>query len=143
MSTSPVEMPHTFLNTGLELFSDLTLKVADLSPATVAFGRKEIELAEHEMPGEIANALMLSVAHQGGGCIGMPIFAARPSRIAANIIARPTTADIYAPVGNEGGRILNPVFSCGASAGGKILYRNVAVRTSASGWKLPLDRSGW
>ena len=26
-------------------------KVADLSPETVAFGRKEIELAEHEMPG--------------------------------------------------------------------------------------------
>ena len=51
MSTSPVEMPNNFMNTGLELFSDLEFKVADLSPETVAFGRKEIELAEHEMPG--------------------------------------------------------------------------------------------
>ena len=29
-------------------------KVADLSPETVAFGRKEIELAEHEMPGLVS-----------------------------------------------------------------------------------------
>ncbi len=29
-------------------------KVADLSPATVKFGRKEIELAQHEMPGLMA-----------------------------------------------------------------------------------------
>ncbi|HEY4027844.1 MAG TPA: adenosylhomocysteinase [Candidatus Dormibacteraeota bacterium] len=36
------------------LFSDLPYKVADLSPRTVAFGRKEIELAEHEMPGLMA-----------------------------------------------------------------------------------------
>ena len=41
----------TFADTGLPLFSDLSYKVADLSPQTVAFGRKEIELAEHEMPG--------------------------------------------------------------------------------------------
>src|SRR5690606_11815573 len=33
---------------------DLPYKVADLSPRTVAFGRKEIELAEHEMPGLMA-----------------------------------------------------------------------------------------
>ncbi|MCZ6835831.1 MAG: adenosylhomocysteinase, partial [Planctomycetota bacterium] len=39
------------MNTGLPLYSDLPFKVADLSPETVAFGRKEIELAEHEMPG--------------------------------------------------------------------------------------------
>ena len=39
---------------GEELFSDLPFKVADLSPRTVAFGRKEIELAEHEMPGLMA-----------------------------------------------------------------------------------------
>ena len=32
----------------------MTYKVADLSPATVRFGRKEIELAEHEMPGLMA-----------------------------------------------------------------------------------------
>jgi adenosylhomocysteinase len=39
------------MDTGLPLFSDLTHKVADESPATVAYGRKEIELALHEMPG--------------------------------------------------------------------------------------------
>jgi adenosylhomocysteinase len=42
------------MSTGLPLFSDLPFKVRDLSPATVAFGRKEIELAEHEMPGLMA-----------------------------------------------------------------------------------------
>jgi adenosylhomocysteinase len=41
----------TFLDTGLPLFSDLTYRVADMSADTVRFGRKEIELAEHEMPG--------------------------------------------------------------------------------------------
>lgn len=41
----------TFLNTGLALDANLPFKVRDLSPTTVAFGRKEIELAEHEMPG--------------------------------------------------------------------------------------------
>ena len=44
----------TFLDTGLDLFSDPSStphKVADLSPKIVAFGRKEIELAEYEMPG--------------------------------------------------------------------------------------------
>ena len=44
----------TFLSTGLPLFTDLDYKVRDLSPETVAFGRKEIELAEHEMPGLMA-----------------------------------------------------------------------------------------
>jgi len=44
----------TFLDTNLPLFSDLPYKVADLSPELVAFGRKEIELAEHEMPGLMA-----------------------------------------------------------------------------------------
>jgi len=42
------------MDTGLPLFSDEQFKVADLSPETVAYGRKEIELAEHEMPGLIA-----------------------------------------------------------------------------------------
>jgi adenosylhomocysteinase len=42
------------MNTGLPLYSELPYKVADLSPKTVAFGRKEIELAEHEMPGLMA-----------------------------------------------------------------------------------------
>jgi adenosylhomocysteinase len=45
---------QTFMDTGLPLLADLRFKVADLSPATVAFGRKEIELAEHEMPGLMA-----------------------------------------------------------------------------------------
>ena len=44
----------TFMDTGLPLFNDIPYKVADLSPETVAFGRKEIELAEHEMPGLMA-----------------------------------------------------------------------------------------
>ena len=48
------ESTQTFMNTGLPLFSDLPYKVADLSAPTVEFGRKEIELAEHEMPGLIA-----------------------------------------------------------------------------------------
>ena len=54
--TSTAAMPSAtnFLDTGLPLFSDLPHKVADLSPETVAFGRKEIELAEHEMPGLMA-----------------------------------------------------------------------------------------
>jgi adenosylhomocysteinase len=39
---------------GEDTFSTLPYKVADLSPATVAFGRKEIDLAEHEMPGLMA-----------------------------------------------------------------------------------------
>ena len=39
---------------GEALFSNLPYKVADISPRTVAFGRKEIELAEHEMPGLVA-----------------------------------------------------------------------------------------
>ena len=43
-----------FMDTGLPLFNDLPHKVADLSEKTVAYGRKEIELAEHEMPGLMA-----------------------------------------------------------------------------------------
>ena len=54
MSTSPVEIPDTFMSTGRALFNDLPFLVADLSPETVAFGRKEIELAEVEMPGLMA-----------------------------------------------------------------------------------------
>jgi adenosylhomocysteinase len=42
-----------FLNTGLPLTSDLSSKVRDMSQAE--FGRKEIELAEHEMPGLMAS----------------------------------------------------------------------------------------
>ena len=43
--------PETFLDTGLPLFADMPHKVRDLSPETVRFGRKELELALHEMPG--------------------------------------------------------------------------------------------
>ena len=45
---------RTFLNTGLPLFGEIPHRVADLSPETIAFGRREIELAEHEMPGLMA-----------------------------------------------------------------------------------------
>ncbi|MSR19146.1 MAG: adenosylhomocysteinase [Phycisphaerales bacterium] len=44
----------TFLNTGLSLTGTLGFKVKDLSAEAIAFGRKEIELAEHEMPGLMA-----------------------------------------------------------------------------------------
>ena len=47
-------MTQTFMDTDLPLLADLPYKVADLSPATVEFGRKEIVLAEHEMPGLMA-----------------------------------------------------------------------------------------
>ena len=42
------------MSTGLPLSENLPYKVADLSPETVEFGRKEMELAEHEMPGLMA-----------------------------------------------------------------------------------------
>jgi adenosylhomocysteinase len=45
---------NTFMSTGLPLFSQLTNKVADLSEEAIRFGRKEIDLAEHEMPGLMA-----------------------------------------------------------------------------------------
>ncbi|GAB4265831.1 MAG: adenosylhomocysteinase [Deferrisomatales bacterium] len=49
--SATVEAPNTFLDTNLPLFAGLGYKVADLSDKTVAWGRKEIELALHEMPG--------------------------------------------------------------------------------------------
>ncbi|MFB6262072.1 MAG: adenosylhomocysteinase, partial [Bradymonadaceae bacterium] len=42
------------MDTDFELFSDRPFQVADLSEETVALGRKEIELAEKEMPGLMA-----------------------------------------------------------------------------------------
>jgi adenosylhomocysteinase len=54
MSTGSTATMSTFLNTNLDLFKPCAFKVADLSPETVAFGRKEIEIAEHEMPGLMA-----------------------------------------------------------------------------------------
>ena len=44
-------MTTNFLDTRLPLFADLPYKVRDMSEATVRFGRKEMELALHEMPG--------------------------------------------------------------------------------------------
>jgi adenosylhomocysteinase len=41
----------TFMDTNLPLFAGLPHRVADLSPETVRFGRKELELALVEMPG--------------------------------------------------------------------------------------------
>ena len=52
--TVPGTESAAFMNTGLPLDSDLPFKVQDLSADTVRFGRKEIELAEHEMPGLMA-----------------------------------------------------------------------------------------
>lgn len=46
--------PGTFLSTGLPLSSNLPYKVKSMDAETVRYGRKEIELAEHEMPGLIA-----------------------------------------------------------------------------------------
>ncbi len=43
-----------FLNTGRKLFSNLPYAVASMDKDAVRFGRKEIELAEHEMPGLMA-----------------------------------------------------------------------------------------
>ena len=54
MATPAKNESPLFMNTGLPLISDLPYKVKDLSPETVRFGRKEIELAEHEMPGLMA-----------------------------------------------------------------------------------------
>ena len=47
-------MDKTFMDTGLVLLSNPAYKVASTDADTVRFGRKEIELAEHEMPGLMA-----------------------------------------------------------------------------------------
>lgn len=41
----------TFMDTNLPLFANLPHKVRTLDPETVRFGRKELDLALHEMPG--------------------------------------------------------------------------------------------
>ncbi len=51
---TPAAPGPAFMDTGLPLFENVPFKVKDLSPETVRFGRKEIELAEHEMPGLMA-----------------------------------------------------------------------------------------
>ena len=65
-SPGPSTNTPPFLDTGLPLFSDLPYKVRDLSPETVQFGRKEIRLAEHEMPGLMA----LRAKHAGAKPLG-------------------------------------------------------------------------
>jgi adenosylhomocysteinase len=54
MTTSVVDISDTFMDTGLQLFSDAPFKVKDLDAETVRRGRKQIELAEREMPGLMA-----------------------------------------------------------------------------------------
>jgi adenosylhomocysteinase len=54
-----------FLDTGLPLFPDprrVAFKVRDLSEEIVRYGRKEIELAEHEMPGLMATRRKFAVS---------------------------------------------------------------------------------
>jgi len=48
-SSHPVS--RSFLDTNLPLFDGSPYRVADFSPKTIRFGRKELELALHEMPG--------------------------------------------------------------------------------------------
>jgi adenosylhomocysteinase len=50
MSDRPSSSPE-FLDTGLPLVSGMPWRVADMSEATVAYGRKELDLALYEMPG--------------------------------------------------------------------------------------------
>ncbi|MDG2200272.1 MAG: adenosylhomocysteinase [Phycisphaerales bacterium] len=54
MSLTTSTSPSTFMTTGLPLLGNEPYKVRSLDPELVAFGRKEIELAEHEMPGLMA-----------------------------------------------------------------------------------------
>ena len=51
MNTVLANDSRLFLDTGLALFSGAPHKVRSLDADTVRFGRKEIELGEHEMPG--------------------------------------------------------------------------------------------
>ena len=51
MSTAVVTMDSTFMRTGLPLVGNMPHKVADLSEPSIIYGRKEIDLALHEMPG--------------------------------------------------------------------------------------------
>ena len=54
MTVETTTAPANFMSTNLPLHTDLPFKVMDLSEETVRFGRKEMELAEHEMPGLMA-----------------------------------------------------------------------------------------
>ena len=54
MNTTATSLSANFLNTGLPLFGGEPHKVASLDAKTITFGRKEIELAQEEMPGLMA-----------------------------------------------------------------------------------------
>ncbi|MCB9732806.1 MAG: adenosylhomocysteinase [Deltaproteobacteria bacterium] len=51
MSAAHLSDAPTFMSTGLPLFGGEAFRVKDFSPENVRWGRKEIELALHEMPG--------------------------------------------------------------------------------------------
>lgn len=51
MNTTASSLSSNFLNTGLPLFGGETHRVASLDAKAITFGRKEIELAQDEMPG--------------------------------------------------------------------------------------------
>jgi adenosylhomocysteinase len=54
MTATALKTAGTFLNTGLPLFGELPYKVRSLTAEQIRYGRKEIELAEVEMPGLMA-----------------------------------------------------------------------------------------
>ena len=54
MNPAIIPMGKTFMSTGLPLFAGNDHRVANLDDSTVTFGRKEIDLAEFEMPGLIS-----------------------------------------------------------------------------------------
>jgi adenosylhomocysteinase len=54
MNTSANSLSANFLNTGLTLFGGSPFKVASFDSKTVTFGRKEMDLAQEEMPGLMA-----------------------------------------------------------------------------------------
>jgi adenosylhomocysteinase len=54
MNPAIIPMGKTFMSTGLPLFANSEHRVANLDDSTITFGRKEIDLAEFEMPGLMA-----------------------------------------------------------------------------------------
>lgn len=54
MNPAIIPMGKTFMSTGLPLFAGSDHRVANLDDDTITFGRKEIDLAEFEMPGLMA-----------------------------------------------------------------------------------------
>ena len=51
MNPAIIPIGKTFMSTGLPLFAGTNHRVANLEDSTITFGRKEIDLAEFEMPG--------------------------------------------------------------------------------------------